>query len=166
MVLTKRSAWAVAAHQGSGLHGAPAAADLGAMPTGVMLHLLAWTKVVLAGRFGGRVTDPLPPAEGGQGRIRERRPGGGEFFMDAHQVALATRVELQNLVAVGRGLLGAHQGGHAGRAGAQDAAHGAAGSLQGARDLPDTMPLLVQLENRSSGVLIQHDPSPGRSRAP
>jgi hypothetical protein len=52
----------------------------------------------------GLVADPLTPAESSQRLIGELGPGGDELFMDANQVAFAARVQLQNLLAVGRGL--------------------------------------------------------------
>jgi hypothetical protein len=50
------------------------------------------------------VANALTAAEGGQRLIRELSTGSDQFFMDAHQVAFTAGVQLQNLVAVGRGL--------------------------------------------------------------
>jgi len=54
-----------------------------------VLHLLTRRKVVLPGRTLGLLADPLPAAEGGEGRVGEPDPLGEQLLMDPDQVALA-----------------------------------------------------------------------------
>ena len=84
------------------------------MGRSVVLHLLARLEVVLAGRHGGRLPDALPATEGGQGLVRELGSAGEELFMDSHQIPLATGEQLQDLLPVGLGFLGAAEFRHLG----------------------------------------------------
>src|SRR6516164_10229179 len=86
--------------------------------------------------------------------------------MHPHQIAFTTSVELQDLLVIGCGFFCAHQVGYQLRTRAQHLAYGAPRKLHSPGNATDTMPLLLELQNRSSRALIQHRPSPGESVRP
>ena len=88
-----------------------------------MLHLLAGAEMILPDGSRGLLADALTPAKGGQRRIGELGAGGHELFMDANQITVAAPVQVQDLVAIGRGLFLAHQGGYDLRGGTQHLPH-------------------------------------------
>ena len=73
---------------------------------GVVLHFLAGGEVITAGRHDWRLSDSMPAAECGQRLIGNRRSPGRQLFMDPDQVSLATLQQFEDLLPVGRGLLG------------------------------------------------------------
>src|SRR5207253_4770594 len=88
----------IAADQRRSLHGPQLAADVGAMGRGVVLHFLGTGEVIIPDGFFGFLADALAPTESSESLIGELRPGSQQLFVDAHEVALAARVELQDLV--------------------------------------------------------------------
>src|SRR5512140_3914685 len=77
------------------------------MRRGVVLHLLAWLEVVLAGGLGGLVANAVLAAKRRQCRVRERHEAPcGEFLVHAHQIPFALRVECQDLIAMWLRFLG------------------------------------------------------------
>jgi hypothetical protein len=73
----------------------------------VVLHLLARLEMILSRGHDGRLPDALLAAESRQRGIRQRRAAGRQLFMDSHQVPLAGAQELEDLLAVWFGFLGA-----------------------------------------------------------
>ena len=69
-------------------------------PVIVSLRLLARIEVILPDGFFGFMADALAPAKASEGLVGELRSGSQQLFVDAHQVALAARVKLQDLVAM------------------------------------------------------------------
>src|SRR5205807_6253831 len=53
------------------LHLAALAAQLELVRRGVVLHFFAWLEMIVSGRRDGLLSDAMPVAEGGQGRIGE-----------------------------------------------------------------------------------------------
>lgn len=77
------------------LHVAPLAAKHGLVRRGVMLHLLAGRKGILACRFLFDLTDAVAAAEGRQRLIGQFRSLGEQFLMDPNQIAVAGSIQLQ-----------------------------------------------------------------------
>lgn len=76
-----------------------------AVGRGVVLHLLPGGEVVLPGRRRRRVADPVAAAKGRQRRVGEHRAGRAELLVDAHEIPLAGRVELEDPLPMRRALL-------------------------------------------------------------
>ena len=70
-----------------------------------MLHLLARLEVVPARRLLGLDPDPVTATERRQSLVGDLCPLSLKLLVDSHEVAPATRVQLQDLVAVGLGFL-------------------------------------------------------------
>jgi len=119
-----------------------------------VLHLLAGLKVILSHRLLALLTDSLTPAKSRECLIGELRSCHHQLFMHPHQIAFTARVELQDLFAVGRGFFRTHQAGHDFRSRAQHLAYGAARQLHGSGNATNTMPLLLELQNRGPRALV------------
>ena len=72
-----------------------------------MLPFDAGRELIAAGGHDGFLSDPFPAAERRQRWIREHGAGSRQFLMDSHEVALARGQQLEDLLAEGRGFLGA-----------------------------------------------------------
>src|SRR5260370_45641 len=123
---------------------------------GVMLHPLAGSKILLAGRRRRRVSDSVPAANRGQCGIRQLRAARQQFLMDSHQIPLALVEKLQDLLPVRLGLLRTLQLRHSGGVRAQDFAYGHAGDPQHPCDLAFAHFLRIQFQNRGALRLAQH----------
>ena len=87
------------------LHLAALAAQLELVRRGVVLNFFAWLEMVVSGRHDGLLSDAMPAAEGGQGRVRQMHSAGRQLLPHPHQIPLAAVEQFQNLLAIRFGLL-------------------------------------------------------------
>ena len=70
-----------------------------------MLNFFAWLEMIVSGRHDGLLSDAMPVAEGGQGRIGEMCSAGRQLLPHPHQISLAAVEQFQDLLAIRFGLL-------------------------------------------------------------
>ncbi|WP_437763367.1 hypothetical protein WMF27_41350 [Sorangium sp. So ce281] len=129
----------------------------------VVLRLLARPEVVLPDRRGRLMPDAVSPAVRRQRRIRELRAGGDELLVHADEVVLAPRRELQDLLAVHLGLLGARELGHVRAARREHLLDRAARDPERSRDRPRAVALFMQSQDRDSCAPVEHRRAPFRA---
>ena len=103
---------------------------------GVVLHLLARLVVVLSSRLLRLVADAVAAAVRGQCRVGHLGTVRLEFLVDAHEIALALRQQLHDVVVVPLGFLGPVQWLHLGRATGDHLAYRAARHTHSFGDRP------------------------------
>ena len=113
----------VAQHSRGGLRLVLAPAHLDQVRRRVVLHLHTRLEVILARRHNRRLADPLPAAESRQRRIGQRCAGRHQILMDSHEIPLAGKQQIQDLLPVGFGFLRPWNLRHIGGVGLQHFAH-------------------------------------------